>query len=95
MVRRPSVVRRSQCSDIFCSETALPIEVKFYVEPPWVGAKKGEVCLRHPGHIINMAAKPIYGNKPSKKLLLWNQWTDFHETLYVALGTLAHHSLFK
>ena len=33
--RRPSyVVRRPQCSDIFFSETAWPIEAKFYVEPP-------------------------------------------------------------
>ena len=33
--------------------------------------------------------------KPFKNLLLWNQQADFHETWYVALGTPAHHSLFK
>ena len=59
-----SVVRRSQCSDIFSSETALPIEAKFYVEPPWVWGTK--VCSRHLGHMTKMAARPIYGKKPSK-----------------------------
>ena len=34
---RPSSVVRSQCSNIFFSETAGPIKAKFYVEPPWVG----------------------------------------------------------
>ena len=38
---------------------------------------------------------PIYGKKPFKNLLLQNRRTDFHETWYVALGTPAHHSLFK
>ena len=33
--------------------------------------------------------------KNLKNLLLWNRWTDFNETWYVALGTLAHHSLYK
>ena len=33
--------------------------------------------------------------KPLKNLLLQNRWADFHETLYVALGTSAHHSLIK
>ena len=30
-----------------------------------------------------------------KNLLLWNRWTVFNETWYIALGTLAHHSLYK
>ena len=47
------------------------------------------------GHMTKMAAMPIYGKKPFKNLLLWNQWTDFHETWYVASGTPAHHSLYK
>ena len=52
--------RRSQCSKIFFSETALPIKAKFYVEPPWVG---GTIfCSRHLGHMTKMAATPIYGN---------------------------------
>ena len=40
--------------------------------------------------MTKMAAMPIYG-----KNLLWNRWTDFNETWYVASGTLAHHSLYK
>ena len=51
-------------SNIFSSETAWPIEVKFYVEPPWVGGTK--VYSRHPGHMTKMAATPIYGKNPSK-----------------------------
>ena len=39
------------------------------------------------GHMNKMAAMPIYGEKHLKNLLLWNQWTDFHETWYVASGT--------
>ena len=65
-VRRPSasVVRRSQCSKIFFSETAGPIKAKLNVEPPWVG---GTIfCSRHLGHMTKMAATPIYGKNPSK-----------------------------
>ena len=29
------------------------------------------------------------------KNLLWNRWTDFNETWYVALGTLPHYSSYK
>ena len=71
MVQRPSVVRpsvvrrRSQFqTNIFSSETALPIKAKFYVEPHWVGGTK--VCSRHAGHMTKMAATPIYGKNPSK-----------------------------
>ena len=40
-------------------ETARPIKVKFYVEPPWeVGT---EVYINCPGHMTKMAAMPIYG----------------------------------
>ena len=66
-VRRPSVrpsVVRSQCSNIFFSETAWPIKAKFYVDPPWVG---GTIfCSRHLGHMTKMAVTPIYGKNPSK-----------------------------
>ena len=82
----------STISNIFFSETACPIKVKFYVEPPWVG---GTIfCSRHLGHMTKMAATPIYG-KSFKNLLLQNRWADFHETWYVASGTPVHHSLFK
>ena len=93
--RRPSFVvrRRPQCSNIFFSETACPIKAKFYVEPPWVGGTK--FCSRHLGHMTKMAATPIYGKKPFKNLLLQNRQADFHETWYVASGTLAHHKLLK
>ena len=63
-VRRPSSVRRSQCSNIFFSETAWPIKAKFYVEPPWVEGTK--FCSRHLDHMTKVAAMPIYGKNPSK-----------------------------
>ena len=59
-----SDVCRSQCSNIFFSETAWPIKAKFYVEPPWVGGTK--FCLRHVCHMTKMATTPIYGKNPSK-----------------------------
>ena len=62
--RRTSSVVRSQCSNIFFSETAWPIKAKFYVEPPWVEGTK--FCSRHLGHMTKMAATPIYGKNPSK-----------------------------
>ena len=36
-----------------------------------------------------------YWAKPFKNLLLQNRPADFHETWYVALGTPAHHSVYK
>ena len=63
-IRRPSSVRRPQCSSIFFSETAWPIKAKFYVEPPWEGGTK--VYINGPGHMTKMAAMPIYGKNPSK-----------------------------
>ena len=36
-----------------------------------------------------------YTVKTLQKVLLWNRPADFHETWYVALGTHAHHNLFK
>ena len=38
--------------------------LKFYVEPPWEGGTK--VYINGPGHMIKMAATPIYGKNPSK-----------------------------
>ena len=61
MVRRPSVVNNFKH---LLLQTACPIKVKFYVEPPWVGGTK--VCSRHLGHMTKMAATPIYGKNPSK-----------------------------
>ena len=62
--RRPSVVRRPPFSKIFSSETACPIQAKFYVEPPWEGGTK--VYINGPGHMTKMAATSIYGKNPSK-----------------------------
>ena len=62
-IRHPSV--RQPFSKTFSSKTALQIEVKFYVAPPWVGGTK--VCSWHLGHMTMMAAMPIYGkNHPPK-----------------------------
>ena len=55
--------RRSQFSSI-SSETAWPIKVKFYVEPPWEGGTK--VCINGLGHMTKMAAMPIYGKNLKK-----------------------------
>ena len=61
---RPSFVRAFTISNIFSSETAWPIKVKFYVEPPWEGGTK--VCINGPGHMTKMAAMPIYGKNLTK-----------------------------
>ena len=45
-------------SNIF-SETTWPIEAKFHMESLWDGGMK--VCSNSPGHMIKMAAIPIYG----------------------------------
>ena len=58
------VVGMSAFSNIFSSETTGPIEVKFYMEPPWDGGTK--VCSNGPGHMTKMAAMPIYGKKLKK-----------------------------
>ena len=56
-VRRPFTI-----SNI--SETAWPIKVKFYVEPPWEGGMK--VYINGPGHMTKMADMPIYGKNLKK-----------------------------
>ena len=62
--------RRTPFSNVFSSETAWPIKVKFYVEPAWkVGTK---VYINGPGNMAKMVAMPIYG-KNLKNLLLKNQ----------------------
>ena len=87
---RPSVVRPFTFYNIFSSETAWSIKVKFYVEPPWEGGTK--VCINGPGHMTKMAAMPIYG-KNLKNLLLQNQKSYDLETWHVASGTQARSSL--
>ena len=75
--------RCSHFSKIFSSETPGPINAKLHVEHPQEGGTK--VCINGPGHMPKMAAMPIYGK--SLKNNLWNRWTDFNETWYVALET--------
>ena len=54
----------STFSNIFSSETTGPIEAKFHVEPPWDGGTK--VYSNGLGHMIKMAAMPIYGKNLKK-----------------------------
>ena len=98
-IRRPSVrplsssVRRPfTFSNIFSSETARPINAKFYMEPPWEGGTK--VYINGPGHMTTMAAIPIYG-KYLKNLLLQNQKSYDLDTWHVASGTQVLQSLYK
>ena len=63
-------LRRPHSLNIFSSETTGPLKVKFHIELLRDGGTK--VCSNGPGHMIKMAAMPIYG-KNLKKLLLRNQ----------------------
>ena len=58
--------RRRRCRppflNVFSSETAWPINAKFFVEPPWEGGTK--VCINGPGHL----AKMVLG-KEERKLI--------------------------
>ena len=47
------------------------------------------------GRMTKIAAMPTYMVKTFKNLLLQHQWTDGHETLYVAVGTQVLPRLFK
>ena len=79
-------------SNIVSTETTGPIEAKFHMEPPW--DRKTKVCSNGLGHMIKMAAMPIYG-KTLKILLLRNQKADDLETWYAALGAQVLSCLFK
>ena len=70
----------------------MPINAKFYVEPPWEGGKR--VYKNGPGHMTKMTAMPIYG-KNLRNILLQNQKSDDPETWHVASGTQALQSLYK
>ena len=76
--------------NIFSSETAWSVKVKFYVEPPWVGRKK--IYINGPGHMTKMVTMPIY--KSFKKLLLQNGKFYDLETWHAAPGTQALQSLY-
>ena len=57
-----SVVRPSTILNDFSSETTGPIATKFHIQPPGPLGKKS--CSNGLGHMTNMAAMPIYGDKP-------------------------------
>ena len=57
--RRPSTI-----SNVFSSETAWPIKVKFHVEPPSEGGTKA--YIKGLGHMTKMAAMSIYGKNLKK-----------------------------
>ena len=78
---------------IFSSKTAGVIETKLNVEPLLDGGM--EVCTWDLGHMIKMAAMPVYGKKNFEKLLLRSRKGDDLETWYVPLGIWALPSLFK
>ena len=58
------VTQDSTFSDFFFLETAWPIEVKFYVEPPKNGGTK--VCSTGPSYMTKMATMAIYGKNFKK-----------------------------
>lgn len=53
-------------SNIF-SKATRPVETKFHVE--YLGAEGTLFCSNHPGHMTNMASKPIYGKNILKSLI--------------------------
>ena len=69
-----SVICHPHSLNIFSSETAGPVKVKFHIEPPWDGGKK--VCSTGLGHMTKLAAMPIYGKnlKKSSSLEPKGQW---------------------
>ena len=83
----------STISDVFSSETALPINAKLHVEPPWEGGMK--VYINGPGHMTKMAAMPIYHIVKTFKNLLQNQESYDLETWHAASETQALHILYK
>ena len=86
-VRRPFTI-----SNVFSSVTAWSTKAKIYVEPSWQGGKK--VYINGLGHMIKMAAMPIYG-KTFKYLLFQIHKSYDLETWHVASGTQALQSFYK
>ena len=70
--------------NIVSSETNRPFELKFHIKTPY--DRLAKIYTKCTGHITKMATMPIYGNKPFKCCLLWNQKANGHGTWYVALG---------
>ena len=59
-----SGIRPSTISNIFSSETTVPIKLKFHIETPLDAGMK--VCSNGPGHMNKMVAMNIYGKNPLK-----------------------------
>ena len=76
MLRRtssPVVRRRPHSLNIFSPEITGPIKVKFHVKLLW--NRGTEVCSNDPGHMIKMAAMPIYSeNLKTSSSLGPNGW---------------------
>ena len=77
------IVQRSSFQNCLANQNQICVESQLL--------RATKACSPHLGHMTKMASTPIYGKKTFKNLLLRNQWTDFHETWYVALGTWVHH----
>ena len=60
------VVCMSTYSNIFYSETIVPIEAKFHMVPPWDGGTKVRSC--GPGHMTKMTAMRNMVKKKNKKI---------------------------
>ena len=54
-----------------------------------------KICKYNVGHMIKMAAMPVYCKNSLKNPLPRNQRNDYKETWYEASGTPSQHSLFK
>ena len=76
----------SKFSNIFCSETTLPIKAKFHMELSWDRGTK--VCSNGPGHMAKMV-------KTLKNILLRKEKADDLETWYAASGAQVPSGLFK
>ena len=94
MVRRPSVVRPSvRRSQFQTSSSPKPLgqsKPNFMWSLLWKGERKFVRGI--------WVTWPTWPPRPYMVKTLQkspNRWIDFHETWYVALGTPAHHSLFK
>ena len=57
--------------NIVSSETTRPLELKFHMRTP--NDRLANIYTNCTGHMTKMATMSIYGLKPFKYLLIWNQ----------------------
>ena len=79
--------------NIISSETTRPFELKFHMKTPY--DRLAKIYTKCTGHMTKMATTPMYGQRPFKCLLFWNQKANGLGTWYVALGMLALPDLHK